>query len=124
MAQLFALKTNSKPHMVVLMDADCIESMLRSVSWRFEFFGVKPQTCINSDKGTVCMQFEAWEWEILKTKRFIDDFSRFQMYGKSSVNESSYFYLEIEVEALCLLEEALTYQIRRDCDAFIESGNK
>ena len=105
MAQLFAVKTNRflKPNMVVLMDAECIESMLRAVSWRLKKFGAEPNVCINA--GTVCMQFEAWELENLNSKRLINDF--FQMYGKSGMNENSDFYMHIPVEALLLLEEAL-----------------
>ena len=117
MAQLFALNTKFKPNMVILLDADCMQSLLRTVSWRVEKFGVKPQTCIDSDEGTVCMHWEAWELESLKSKRLINDF--FQMYGKSEIGDASDFYMDIPVEALCLLEEALAYQMRQDRDAFI-----
>ena len=117
MAQLFAVKTDRflKP---VLMDADCIESLLRTVSGRFEKFGITlTNVCIT--KGTVSMQFEAWELEVLKTKRFINDF--FKMYGKSKTIEISHFYeafwptsMDFPVEALMLLEEAIVDQCRQD----------
>ena len=122
MAQLFAVKTNSfyqKPKLeVVLMDADCIESLLRIVSGRFEKFGITPtNVCVT--KGTVAMQFESWELEVLKTKRFINDF--FKMYGKGKTLEISHFYaafwptsMDFPVEALMLLEEAIADQCRQD----------
>ena len=118
MAQLFAVKTNhfyQKPNLeVVLMDADCIESLLGTVSLSLKMFGAKPNVCINA--GTVCMQFEAWELENLNSKRLINDF--FQMYGKSGMNENSDFYMHIPVEALLLLEEALVGQMKQDHNAF------
>ena len=103
MAQLFALKTNSKADMVILFDADSVESTLRSVRRLFEKFGVNPFVCIKL--GFVCMHFEVWELENLNSKRLINDF--FRMYGKSGMNENSDFFMHIPVEALLLLEEAL-----------------
>ena len=129
MAQLFAVKTNhfyQKPNLeVVLMDADCIESLLGTVSLSLKMLlgkklnvcinaGTKPNVCINA--GTVCMQFEAWELEKLSSKQLINDF--FQMYGKSGMNENSDFYMHIPVEALLLLEEALVGQMKQDHNAF------
>ena len=100
------------------MDANCIESLLRTVSWRFEKFGITP-TNVGITKGTVSMQFESWELEVLKTKRFINDF--FNIHGKSTTTEISHSYeafwptvMEFPVEALCLLEEAIVYQLRQD----------
>ena len=119
MAQLFALKTNSKPDMVILC-AGCVESTLRSVRRRFEKFGVKPFVCIQM--GFVCMHFEAWELENLNSKRLINDF--FQMYGESGMIETGDFYMDIPVEGLLLLDKALAGQTKQDRDAFILSGNK
>ena len=85
------------------MDADCIDFSLRSVRRRFEKFGVKPFVCIQM--GFVCMHFEAWELENLKSKQLINDF--FQMYGESGIIETGDFYMDIPVEALLLLEQAL-----------------
>jgi hypothetical protein len=119
MAQLFAVKTNhgyQKPNLeVVLMDADCIESLLGSVRRLFKIFGVNPFVCIKL--GFVCMHFEVWELENLNSKRLINDF--FQMYGESGMIETGDLYMDIPVEALLLLDKALAGQMKQDFDAFI-----
>ena len=116
MVQQFALKTNSKADMVILCDADCVESTLRSVRRLFEKFGVNPFACIKL--GFVCMHFEVWELENLNSKRLINDF--FQMYGKSGMIETGDLYMDIPVEALLLLDEALAGQMEQDFNnAFI-----
>ena len=116
MVQQFALKTNSKADMVILFDADSVQSTLRSVSRLFEKFGVNPFVCIKL--GFVCMHFEVWELENLNSKRLINDF--FQMYGKSGMLETGDLYMDIPVEALLLLDEALAGQMEQDFNnAFI-----
>ena len=109
MAQLFSLKANFKPNMVILLDADCVESLLRTVSSKLKIFGVEPQACIT--QSTVCMNFEAWELENLNKKRLINDF--FKMYGRSGMTETSNFYMDFPVEALCLLDEALSDEMKQ-----------
>ena len=74
MVQQFALKTNSKADMVILFDADSVQSTLRSVRRLFEKFGVNPFVCIKL--GFVCMHFEVWELENLNSKLLINDFSK------------------------------------------------
>jgi len=107
MAKIFAVRSKQaypEPHLdIILMDADCIEFLLRSVRRRFEEFGVKPFVCIQM--GFVCMHFEAWELENLKSNQLINDF--FQMFGESGMIETGDLYMDIKVEALLLLEQAL-----------------
>ena len=98
------------------MHADCIDFLLRRVGQHFEKFGVKPFVCIQMD--FVYMHFEAWELENLQSKQRINDF--FQMYGESGMIETGDLYMDIPVEALLLLDEALAGQMEQDFNnAFI-----
>ena len=56
------------------------------------------------------MKFEAWELENLNQKRLVNYF--FKMYGKSGMTETSNFYMDFPIEALCLLDEALCGEIK------------
>ena len=101
------------------MDANCIESLLDLVSWRFGWEYQITPTNVGITKGMVSMQFESWELEVLKTKRFINDF--FNIHGKSTTTEISHSYkafwptvMEFPVGSLLLLEEAIVYQLRQD----------
>ena len=117
MAKIFAVRKNQGyPKEVVLMHADCIDFLLRRVGQHFEKFGVKPFVCIQMD--FVYMHFEAWELENLQSKQRINDF--FQMYGESGMIETGDLYMDIPVEALLLLDEALAGQMEQDFNnAFI-----
>ena len=107
MAKIFAVRSKQaypEPHLdIILMDADCIEFLMRSVRRRFEEFGVNPFVSFYLD--FVYMHFEAWELENLKREQAINDF--FQMFGKSGMIETGDLYMKIPVESVLLLEQAL-----------------